>query len=279
MTDEMLTSKARCLRVLHEGSAFTLANVWDAASAAIVAGLGAAAIGTTSGGIAWSHGRPDGQRLTRDDMALAVSRITAAVDVPVTADVEGGYGPATHEVAATVRAILDAGAVGINLEDSQAPGGPLFPVDEQVRRIRAARDAAVGYGVPELVINARTDVFLFGIGEAAGRLDEVQARTDAYAKAGANCLFVPGLLDLRALESLAAASPLPINAMAIPGGPTVTELSAAGVRRISVGTALAQVAYGALHRAANELLSSGTYDAFDGAPGFADLNSMFIARD
>ena len=171
------------------------------------------------------------------------------------------------------------GVVGINLEDSQAPGGPLFPLEEQARRIHAARDAAVGYGVAELVINARTDVFLFGIGDAAGRLDDVLARADAYAKAGADCLFVPGLLDLPALESLAATSPLPINAMAIPGGPTVAELSEAGVRRISVGTALAQVAYCALHRAADELLSSGTYGAFDGAPGFADLDSMFIARD
>src|SRR6478609_4827959 len=173
----------------------------------------AAARDATSGGVSWSLGRPDGQALTRAEMVAHVNPITASVTVPVTADFEGGYGPAPDDVAATVEAIIAAGAIGVNLEDSHSPGGPLFAADDQAARLHGARVAAERAGLGELVINARTDVFLFGIGHPDGRFDDVVARADAYATAGADSLFVPGLLDLDTLAGLATATPLPINAM------------------------------------------------------------------
>lgn len=220
-------------------------------------------------------GRGDGQQLGRSEAVEAARRIAAAVDLPVTVDAEGGYGPKPADVAETVRALISAGAAGVNLEDSAAPGGPLFTVAEQAARLRAAREAAAGAGLPELVVNARTDVFLFGIGPAEGRSDDVLARAAAYAEAGADGLFVPGLLDLDALARLCTASPLPVNAMAVAGGPTVAELAAAGVRRISVGTGLAQLAYTAARRAAAELLGAGTLTEPDGALGFGELDALY----
>ena len=273
--NEPLNTKAQVLRSLHRGPVLVLPNAWDAASAALLARAGARAIGTTSGGIAWAHGQPDGQHITREAMAQAVELIVRAVDIPVTADMEGGYGPAPADVEATVSATIAAGAAGMNLEDSGARGGPLFSVEAQAERIGAARAAARACGAPDFVVNARTDVFLFRIGEPGGRLDEVRRRGEAYAEAGADCLFVPGLLDLGPLRSLVDSMRLPVNAMAGPGGPSVAELAAAGVRRISVGTALAQAAYGTALRAARELVTSGTFEAFDGAIAFSELNGLF----
>jgi 2-methylisocitrate lyase-like PEP mutase family enzyme len=265
-------SLAENLRSLHDRT-LVLPNAWDAASAAIIAQAGAAAIATTSGGVAWSAGKPDGHGLTREEMADLVARIVRVVDVPVTADIEGGYGPSAADVAATVRAVVEAGAVGVNLEDSTAPGGPLFDVGAQVERVRAAREAATEAGLPELWINIRTDVYLFGIGEPEGRLDEVLSRAGAYVGAGADSLFVPGLIDLETLRTLAEQSPLPVNVMVWPGAPTVAELEAVGVRRISVGTAIAQAAYAVAERAAAELLEKGTYGALEGGLDFGAVNS------
>ena len=137
----------------------------------------------------------------------------------------------------------------MNIEDSRAAGGGLLSVQEQVDRVRAARDAAIDAGLPQFVINVRTDVYLLQIGEPGGRLSDVLTRVAGYAKAGADCLFVPGLLDLKTLRELTSASPLPVNAMAGPGGPSIGELTAVGVRRISVGTAIAQAAYKVADRA------------------------------
>lgn len=269
-----LEQKAARLRALHdEGSVLVLPNAWDAASAAVIEEAGAQAIATSSAGVAWTLGYPDGERLTRDVMLAAVARIAAAVEVPVTADVEAGYGPDPVDVATTVAATLDAGAVGINLEDSSAPG-QLYLADAQADRIRGAREAAVGAGVRSFVINARTDVYLREIGEPDTRLGEVLARTEAYAAAGADCLFVPGLLELETLESLVASAPLPISAMARPGGPSIAALAAAGVRRISVGPAISEAAYGLARRAARELLEAGTYESLDGAIAFPELQSL-----
>jgi 2-methylisocitrate lyase-like PEP mutase family enzyme len=263
---------AENLRSLHDRT-LVLPNAWDAASAALIARAGAAAIATTSGGVAWSAGKPDGHGLSREEMADLVARIVRVVEVSVTADIEGGYGPSAADVAATVRAVVEAGAVGINLEDSTAPGGPLFDVGAQVERVRAARDAATEAGLPELWINIRTDVYLFGIGEPEGRLDEVLSRAGAYVGAGADSLFVPGLIDLGTLRTMVEQSPLPINVMVWPGAPSVAELEAVGVRRISVGTAIAQAAYAVAERAAAELLEKGTYGALEGGLDFGAVNS------
>jgi 2-methylisocitrate lyase-like PEP mutase family enzyme len=271
-------AKATTLSSLHDSGIFVLPNAWDAGSAAMIAAAGARAIATTSAGVSWSLGRPDGQNLTPSEMTGVVARIAAAVDLPVTADIEGGYGSDLDAVAATVRAVIDAGAVGINLEDSGAPGGGLFDVADQAGRLAAARAAAAEAGLPELVINARTDVFLFGIGEPAGRLDDVIARAAAYAEAGADSLFVPGLLDLDILAALTGKVSLPVNVMVGPGAPDVAALRAAGVRRVSLGQAIAQAAYTLARKAAAEALTAGTYDTIAGADPFGDINGTFAVR-
>jgi 2-methylisocitrate lyase-like PEP mutase family enzyme len=278
MVTESQHAKAATLRSLHEDGIFVLPNAWDAGSAAMIAAAGATVIATTSAGVSWSLGRPDGQNLSREEAVDAIARIAATVGLPVTADVEGGYGRAPDAVAATVTAVIGAGAVGINLEDSGAPGGGLFDAAAQAGRIRAARAAAAAAGLPELVINARTDVFLFAIGEPEGRLDDVLARASAYAEAGADSLFVPGLLDLGTLAELTRKVSLPVNVMAGPGAPDVAALRAAGVRRVSLGQAVTQAAYTLARKAAAEALSSGTYDAIAGADSFGDINGAFPAR-
>lgn len=267
--------KAQSLRALHDAGVLILPNAWDAGSAALIAQAGAKAIATTSGGIAWSLGRPDGQRLTRAEMIEQVRRIVAAVDIPVTADVEGGYGPGPDDVEATIEAVVAAGAVGVNIEDSRAPGGPLFAATAQAERVRAARSAADRARLPELLINVRTDVFVYRVGAPEGRLEDVLLRSSAYAEAGADSLFVPGLTDLDIVTSLVKMSPLPINVMAGPGAPTIAEFEAAGVRRVSVGTAISQAAYSIAQRAATELLTKGTYTQLEGALNFGTINATF----
>ena len=269
-----LEEKAARLRALHgDGRVLVLPNAWDAPSAAVIERAGAAAIATSSAGVAWTLGYPDGERLTRDEMLEAVGRIAAAVDVPVTADVEAGYGPAPSDVAATVAGTIGAGAVGINLEDSAAPG-ELFSADAQAARIHEARNAAVAAGTPSFVINARTDVYLRQIGEPETRFDAVVERGEAYAAGGADCLFVPGLLDLETLEALVGVSPIPVSVLARPGGPTIAELASTGVRRVSVGPAISEAVYALAGRAARELLEYGTYGSLEDAIAFTELQSL-----
>lgn len=278
MVTDRQRARAAALRTLQADGVLVLPNAWDAASAALIAAGGARAIATTSAGVSWSLGRPDGQNLTRAEMVDAVARIAAAVDLPVSADVEGGYGPGEDDVVQTVAGVIGAGAVGINLEDSRAPGGPLFAADDQVSRLRAAREAAAAAGLPELVINARTDVYLFGVGPEAGRFDDVVARARSYADAGADSLFVPGLLDLDTLAALTSRADLPVNAMAGPGAPSVDDLRAAGVRRVTVGQAVAQAAYSLARRAAVEVIEKGTFDSLADADPFGDVNGAFRPR-
>jgi 2-methylisocitrate lyase-like PEP mutase family enzyme len=252
-----------------------LPNAWDAASAAVIADAGAAAIATTSAGVAWSLGRPDGELLPRADLVAAIERMAAVIDVPLTADVEAGYGATDEEVAETVTAVLAAGAVGINIEDAPAVRSGLYSPEEAAARIRAARAAAAACGVPDFVINARTDVYMRRIGDPQTRLDEVLRRAADYAEAGGDCLFVPGLADLAVLESLAAQSPLPVNASTGPGRPTVAQLRAAGVRRVSVGPALTQTAYAVTRQLAHELLCAGQLTTETPRLDYALLNSLF----
>jgi 2-methylisocitrate lyase-like PEP mutase family enzyme len=260
-----VNEKATAFRALHEDGLLILPNAWDAASAALVERAGAKAIATTSAGVAWSLGRPDGHGLSRDEMVQAVARIAAAVDVPVTADVEGGY----DDLAATVGEVIDAGAVGVNIEDSK-PDGTLFETAEQAQRLREARAVSA-----DLVINARIDVYLLGAGAPEGRLDEVLARAAAYAEAGADCLYVIGLSDLDAIARIAKASPIPLNALAFPGSPTAAEFQRAGVRRLSVGPLVAQAAYAVAQRAAVELLVEGTCTELEGGVDYGTLNALF----
>jgi 2-methylisocitrate lyase-like PEP mutase family enzyme len=276
-----LRDKAELLRSLHvPGRPLVLANVWDAGSAVVAARAGAPALATTSAGLAWSLGAADGDRVDRDTALAAVARIAALVDVPLSADVESGFGADAAGVADTVRGVLDAGAVGINLEDStwdRSPGAaPLRPVAEAAERVAAARAAADERGVP-LYLNARTDVYLQRIAdEPAALLELALERAAAYLAAGASGVFVPGVTDLETVAALTKAIDGPVNILAGPGAPTVAELASAGVARVSLGSDVAVAAYALMERATRELLTAGTYGAVEGGLSYRGLNSAFV---
>ncbi|HET6739896.1 MAG TPA: isocitrate lyase/phosphoenolpyruvate mutase family protein [Kribbella sp.] len=234
------------LRELHGQPPLVLPNAWDAGSARAIEAAGAAAIATTSAGVAWAYGVDDACGLDRAAAIATIRAVCAAVSIPVTADIEAGYGDVTR----TVTEAIEAGAVGINLEDSTARvlDDPLV----HAKRIRAARSAAVALGI-DLVINARTDTYLFG--DRTGTIE----RAKVYADAGADVLFVPGVVDGPTIGELVKASPLPLNVMVDPGAPSVGELAELGVARISVGPAITTAAYALAATAAKELLTTGTY--------------------
>ncbi len=198
---------------------------------------GCAAIGTTSAGIAYALGRPDGEALTRAELVEATGRIAAATALPLTADVESGYGATPAAVGETIAAVIEAGAVGVNLEDAAPDGSAaLRDLDDQCARLRAARAAADDAGL-RLFLNARTDVAWLGVGPAEQRLELIVARARAYAEAGADGIFVPGLSEPPALAALVAATPLPVNVLAARTTPSLDELARLGVKRLSVGSA------------------------------------------
>lgn len=252
----------------HRSRPLVLVNVWDAASARLVEDAGATAIATTSAGVAWSLGRPDGNTLTRAEAMDAVARIAASVSVPVTVDIESGYADDADGVARTVDAVLEAGAVGINIED-----GRLHP-DALADRIGAARRAADRAGVP-LFVNARTDVHLAGLVDPERLLAETLERARRYRGAGADGVFVPGVRDVETIRALVESIDGPLNVMAGPGSPTVAELARLGVARISLGPAVAQAAYAVVRQATAELRTTGTYDSLAGGVDYADLNALF----
>ncbi|MEV8095127.1 isocitrate lyase/phosphoenolpyruvate mutase family protein [Kitasatospora sp. NPDC085879] len=272
MTDTQQLSRAERLRDLHRpGDPLVLANVWDAVGARLVAAAGAPAIATASASASWTLGVPDGEGLAREDAVALVARVARAVDLPVTADLESGYGATPAEVGETVAAALAVGAVGVNLEDGTRP------VAEHAERVAAARAAADAAGVP-LWINARTDVFLLGLGEPEDRLEEAVRRAKEYLAAGASGIFVPGVRDLAVVEALAAAVPAPLNVLAGPGAPSVAELAAAGVARISFGPAAALAAYGTLRDAADELYRTGGYGGLATSLTYGEVNGLMQPR-
>jgi 2-methylisocitrate lyase-like PEP mutase family enzyme len=263
-------SSAETFAGLHKpGEPLLLPNAWDVASAVTIARAGAKAIATTSAGAAWSLGVADAADFGADRSAAVVSRIVQAVDVPVTADIEAGY----DSVAGTMTAVLEAGAVGVNIEDRSH--GRLLAPAEQAERLATARAAADTLGIPAW-INARTDVYLTQDVPQEDRLDAVLERAAVYAEAGADSLFVPGLIDLDALAKLTT-GPLPVAVMVWAGAPAVAEFAAVGVARISLGSAVAQAAYALAARATTELLTHGTYDATaDGIP--YDTTNQALSR-
>lgn len=251
---------AQLFRSLHDKSApLLLPNAWDAASARISEAAGARAIATTSAGVAWSLGVPDGGYLTSDLVAGVVARIVAAVNIPVTADIENGYA----NVADTVAAVVAAGAVGVNIEDGA------LPPEEHCERIQTARKTA------DLFINARIDTYLRGLGEPSTRLDATVERATACIAAGADGIFVPGVTDPEIVSELAARIDAPLNIMAGPGAPTVGELAGLGVARISLGSAIAQAAYAIVQQSTVELLASGTYTSVREPLDYGTLNGLF----
>jgi len=269
------TKKASAFRAMHSGKEILLLpNVWDVASARIVEEVGFGAIATTSAGIAFSLGYPDGQKISREEMMAAVARIARSVRVPVTADVEAGYGNTPEDAARTAQGVIEAGAVGLNLEDAASdPGTPLIELPLQLEKIRAVREAAASLKAP-LVLNARTDVYLLQVGDPAKRYDEAVRRLRAFRDAGADCVFLPGVRDAATIGRLVSDLQCPVNILAGPGSPSVPELQKLGVARVSLGSGPMRATLGLLRRLAEELRKAGTYSAMDGAPPHDEINRV-----
>lgn len=268
-----LKAKAELFRSLHvPGRPLLLANAWDAASARVAERAGVAAVATTSSGVSWTLGTADGGHV---DPALALAltaRVAAAVSVPVSADIEGGYAAGPEGVAGTVREVLAAGAVGVNIEDSYDDGPqPLRTPADQASRIAAARRAADEAGVP-LFVHARTDTFLRGPGD----IKETLERAAVYLDAGADGIFVPGVTDPALVSELAAGIDAPLGVLTGPGAPPVADLAAAGAARVSLGSAVAEAAYALVDRATRELLTSGTCAGLAGGIPWGELNALML---
>ena len=251
--------KAVAFRALHERPGlFVLPNAWDVATARLLEDAGFPAIATTSAGIAWALGYPDGERISRGEMLAAIRRIVAALRVPVTADVERGYGATVAAAAETARGVIAAGAVGLNLEDGTNEGTLLDP-ELQADRIRAVREAAMSARVP-LVVNARTDAFAVRHWSPAERFTAAVRRANGYLAAGADCLFVPHVSDGATIGRLAGELAGPLNVIAGPPAPPLPELERLGVRRASLGPRIVQATLGLVRRLVTELRERGTYD-------------------
>lgn len=268
--------KAQAFRKMHDrATTLLLPNAWDAGSARLFARRGFAAVATTSGGVAWSLGYADGEAAPLEDVLAAIARITRVVEVPVTVDLETGYGETPAAVAATVRMAIAAGAVGINLEDGMPGHGPLRPRDEAAARIHAARAAATAAGVP-IVINARVDTWMQqGVRSDDARFDDAVQRAQAYLVAGADGIYPLGLSDPTTLAALVRAIDAPINVAAGPGMPDLRELTLLGVARVSTATRFATLALGAVDQAAATLLESGRFDGLVSRFSYADAQQLF----
>lgn len=270
------SNHAATFRHLHTQPPLILPNAWDPGSARVIEHAGARAVATTSAGVSWARGRRDGQHLSREGAINAVRSIVEAVGVPVSADIESGYGAGTpDDIMATVKAVLDAGAVGINIEDAPGrSGASLLSPQEQAARIRAARKAAESEGV-DLFINARTDVYLAAVGDPGTRMDVALQRAAIYLEAGADGIFVPAVTDAETIAALVSGIDAPLNVMVGPGALSVEELAGLGVARVSLGPAITLGAFGFIHRAAQEALTDGTYHSLEQGMSFREANGLF----
>jgi 2-methylisocitrate lyase-like PEP mutase family enzyme len=258
-------------RALHESGCFVLPNPWDVGSARLLVHLGFPALATTSSGFAWSIGRRD-NHVTLDEALAHFRAIAAAVDVPVNADFEGGFAMEPDGVAANVRAAAATGVAGLSIEDSTGdPANPLFEFDLAVRRIEAAR-AAIDRSGSGVLLTARSEGFIAGRPDLA----ETIRRLTAFSAAGADCLYAPGLRAMSDIQAVIdAVAPKAVNVLASTGFTTVAELAAAGVRRISVGGALARTAWTGFLAAAKEIADQGTFTALDRAIPGVEMNGYF----
>lgn len=272
MTDQQ--KKAEVLRQLHAGpGVLVLVNVWDVASARVIETSGSLAIATTSAGIANALGYADGQQIGCDEMLQAIARIAHSVEVPVTADFEAGYADKPEDVKRNVLRLIEAGAVGLNLEDGH-DHTTLLDETQQVEKIFAVREAAREAGVP-LVLNARTDAWLLHGEVSFDRWAEGLRRVQRYRNAGADCVFTPGLRDLEAIRTLLQESPGALNILAMAGTPAIPALQSVGVRRVSLGSGPAGAAMGLLRKIAEETAQRGTGMLIEqwGIP-YAEMNQI-----
>ena len=267
-----IAQKRADFRALHTQGCFVIPNPWDTGSARYLEGLGYQALATTSSGFAWSQGHADGA-LSRDQILAHLRELVAATDLPVNADFENGFATDAQGVAESVRLAVETGVAGLSIEDSTGnPDDPLFPIDVAVERLRAARRAIDAAGGDTLLVGRAENFF-------ANRpdLDDTIARLRAYAEAGADCLYAPGIRSREQIAAVVkAAAPKPVNLL-MPGalGLTVDDVAGLGVRRISVGGTISRVAFGAFIRAAKQIASEGRFDAFADAVPHAELNALF----
>jgi 2-methylisocitrate lyase-like PEP mutase family enzyme len=268
--------KAALLKKLHYGpKILVLANAWDAISARIVEEIGFPAVATTSAGVAATLGYPDGQRISRSEMLEVVARVARAVHVPVTADMEAGYATTPQEMAETARELIKAGAVGLNLEDMTGDDeSSQVDLPLQVEKIRAIRETSAAAEVP-LVINARTDIYLMPVGPAETRFERTVERLHAYARAGADCVFAPGVKDAETIAKLVKAVGAPLNILLMPGAPNLDELEKLDVARASIGSGLMRATLGTARKIAKAMFDRrDDWALFAEAVPYADVNRL-----
>lgn len=270
---------ASLLELHHAATPLLLINAWDAASAAMIQHCGLPAVATSSAACANALGYADGQHVPWNDMLALIHRIAQSVTVPVTADIESGFAADATQLATSIAQVIEAGAVGVNLEDAlpgHADRGPLFPLAEQIERLQAARRAAAKLDL-HLVINARTDAYWQAGVSPEKALRNTLERASAYLQAGADCIFVPGLRNPDHIRRLVThLNGAPINILAGSGVPTLPELAKLGVRRVSYGSGPHRAAMGLLRRMAEEARTTGAYSALtEGAVPYAEMNDLF----
>jgi len=278
MTTADLAAKAEAFRALHRGPTLLLmANAWDAITARLFEAEGFAAIATTSGGVSWALGYPDGETAPWPEVVAHTARIARVVGVPVTADIEGGFGATPAAVGRSITDIIGAGAVGVNLEDSIAGPAPMRSLEDAAARIRAAREAANVAGVP-IVINARIDLFIKHVGEGEAQFNEAVERGKAYLAAGADSIYPISLRDTAVIGRLVKALGCPININVRAGHPGVAELEALGVRRVTTATALTLVALSAVRDAVRDMRGRGRFDAIDPGITHPEMQQLLAKR-
>jgi 2-methylisocitrate lyase-like PEP mutase family enzyme len=264
--------KRIAFRKLHETGCFVLSNPWDVGSALALQHLGFKAIASTSAGFAWSIGKAD-NRVTVEDVLAHLTALCGAVDLPVNADFEGGFAHKPEKVAANVARAVKTGVAGLSIEDSTGDTAkPLYESDFAIERIKAAR-AAIDADNSGVLLTGRCEGFLVGQPDLAMVIDRLQA----YSAAGADCLYAPGIRTAEQIAAVVTAvAPKPVNVlMSAATGLTVADLAGLGVRRISVGSALSRVAWGAFMRASQQIATQGRFDAFAEAVPFAEINGFF----
>ena len=264
-----IAETATAFRRLHEGpGAFVMPNPWDIGTTRILAGLGYEALATTSAGLAYSLGRRDGESaVTREEALEHAAMIAGATGLPVNGDLENGFGHDPESVAETIRGAAASGLVGCSIEDSTSqPGEPIYPLAQAVERIAAAVEAAAALPFT-FTLTARAENYLHGRSD----LDDTIERLQAFDKAGADVLYAPGLREIDDIRAVCAAVSKPVNVLALAGGPSVELLSAAGVRRVSLGSGFFNTALGAFLRAAKDVREHGTFGCLDGAATSRDL--------
>ena len=271
-------AKAEAFRAMHRGPELLLmANAWDPVTARLFEAEGFAAVATTSGGVSWATGYPDGEAAPWDEVVGQTARIARSVNVPVTADIEAGFGATPEAVGRSIADIIRAGAVGVNLEDGMPGPTPMRAVEDAAARIRAAREAARAAGVP-IVINARVDVFIKQVGDEASRFDEAVKRGKAYLAAGADCIYPITLRDAATIERLVRALDAPININVRAGYPGVAELEALGVRRVTTATALSLVALSAIRDSVRDIRAHGRFDSISPSVTHPEMQQLMAKK-